>query len=199
MSVPWICRNCSPCIVDRAFEYLAAVCNNIFNDMHVKPDALCLSTHNTSRSKSFGNWSKKRLLKKLLCRTCKMTNDAHFLKNATKNSMFLLKQKRFIITNRIRRIHYNCIISAFRNSLQKCNACNTKHTNIHNWDIKWKRWVEGELMRKWSIIYHHQHEEWREDPHTQQLREGKILWKPAKEDAGNSIQSKNRVGSSHLS
>jgi hypothetical protein len=51
-NIPWVCRHRGPCIVDRAFKYLATVCDNVLNDVHVKPYTFCLSTHNSPWSKS---------------------------------------------------------------------------------------------------------------------------------------------------
>lgn len=46
--IPWVSRNRGPCIIDRALEYLPAVCNYIFNYVHMKPYAFSLCTHNST-------------------------------------------------------------------------------------------------------------------------------------------------------
>lgn len=68
--MPWVGRNSSPSIVDRAFKYLATVCDNILNEMHMEPYTLCLGANNASRTKSPCHRLKKWLLKKLLSRAC---------------------------------------------------------------------------------------------------------------------------------
>lgn len=49
----WVCRNSSLGVVDRVFENLIVVCNNIFNNMYVKLNVFSLSVYNFFRSKSF--------------------------------------------------------------------------------------------------------------------------------------------------
>lgn len=65
-NLPWVCGNCGPCIINWAFENLTADGNNIFDDVHMQPDALCLGAHDASGTKSSCYWFKKWLLKKLL-------------------------------------------------------------------------------------------------------------------------------------
>ena len=61
--VPWICRNSSPSIVNRSFKNVATIWHDVLNYIHMKPYAFCLSTHNSSWTKSLCNWPKEGLFK----------------------------------------------------------------------------------------------------------------------------------------
>lgn len=118
-TMPGISRNGCPCIINRALKDLAAIGNNILNDVHVKPYTFCLGTHNSSRTKGLCYRPKEGLLKQFLCGTWDR-------KRKDLLTIWLFKEcyiySRTISTNWIRRIYYDCIISTLGNSFQKCNS-----------------------------------------------------------------------------
>jgi len=67
--MPGVCWNAGPSIVHRTLEDLTAVGNNVFDDVHVKPQAFSLSAHNSTRTKSSSHRLEEGFLKQLLCRT----------------------------------------------------------------------------------------------------------------------------------
>ena len=69
LNMPRVCWNASPCIVNRTLEDVTTVGNNVFDDVHVKPQAFSLRAHNSTRTKSSRHGLEEGFLKQLLRRT----------------------------------------------------------------------------------------------------------------------------------
>lgn len=124
--IPWICRNNSPCIFNRAFKYLATFCDKLFNVKGVKPNALCLDAQYSTRSESFCHKLKEWGFEKLMIRPWIVSHTYDFFKTLNlkgENKFPERKRKRERYTYWVECIHYYCIIVSSRIRLQKCNSC----------------------------------------------------------------------------
>ena len=124
--IPWICRNDSPCIFNRAFKYLATFCDKLFNVKGVKPNALCLDAQYSTRSESFCHKLKEWGFEKLMIRPWIVSHTYDFFKTLNlkgENKFPERKRKRERYTYWVECIHYYCIIVSSRIRLQKCNSC----------------------------------------------------------------------------
>ena len=68
-NMPRVCWNTGPRVVHRALEDLTTIGNNVFDYVHVKPQAFGLSAHNSTRTKRSRHRLEERFLKQLLSRT----------------------------------------------------------------------------------------------------------------------------------